>query len=260
MKLPLLLNMDPFKRQVWLVPIVVAFISFLNVPLARAYCWEPGRNPYFTGTPIVQQVDLRTVRVSWAGLVESVECADQFLVKYWPKNNPQGYVLSELIKTDRFAIDIRITPKVYYVFQVIAREDKGSFAGIDYNKSKQTEFKTSSYNPNVRPTPKPTPKSPSPPSGGEATESASSNDNGESPASHPEEVIVEESEPESDLLLAGLSVELIAIIIVCSVVLLLIFVGLIYKLACAKKPEDIDDEDDDDEDDEDHFEKERLDV
>jgi len=262
MKLPLLLNMDPFKRQVWLVPIVIAFISFLNVPLARAYCWEPGRNPYFTGTPVVQQVDLRTVRVSWTGLVESVECADQFLVKYWPKNNPQGYVLSELINTDRFAIDLKITPKVQYVYQVIAREDKGSFAGIDYNKSKQTEFKTSAYNNNVRPTPKTPPKAPSPPSGGQATESVASNDKGGSPASQQQEVIVirEESEPESDILLAGLSVELIAIIIVCSVVLLLILVGLIYKLACAKKPEDIDDEDDDDEDDEDHFEKERLDV
>jgi len=177
------------------------------------------------------------------------------------KNNPQGYVLSDLINTDIFAIDLKITPKVQYVFQVIAREDKGSFAGIDYNKSKQTEFKTSAYNNNVRPTPKPTPKAPSPPSGGEATESSASNDKGESPASRQQEVIVrEESEPESDILLAGLSVELIAIIIVCSVVLLLIFVGLIYKLACAKKPEDIDDEDDDDEDDEDHFEKERLDV
>jgi len=257
MKLPLL-NMDPFKRQVWLVPIVVVFISFLNVPLARAYCWEPGRNPYFTGKPIVQQVDLRTVRVSWNGLVENVECADQFLVKYWPKNNPQGYVLSELIHTNRFSIDLNITPKVQYEFQVIAREDKGSFAGIDYNKSKQTEFKTSAYNSNVSPTP----KTPSRPSGGQATELAASNDKGESPASRQQEVIVvrEESVVENDKLLAGLSIELIAIIIVCSVVLLLMFVGLIYKLACAKKPEDIDDEDDEDEDDGDDFEKERLDV
>lgn len=257
MKLPLL-NMDPFKRQVWLVPIVVAFISFLNVPLARAYCWEPGKNPYFTGPPIVQQVDLRTVRVSWKGLIQSIECADQFLVKYWQKNNPQGYQMTELIQTHQFSTDINITPKVQYVFQVIAREDKGSFAGIDYNKSKQTQFKTSAYNSNVTPSP----KIPSPPSGGQATDVATSNDMGESPASRQEEVNVvrEESSVENGKLLAGLSIELIAIIIVCSVVLLLIFVGLIYKLACAKKSEDIDDEDDDDEDDEDNFEKERLDV
>jgi len=44
-------------------------------------------------------------------------------------------------------------------------------------------------------------------------------------------------------------------------VLLLILVGLIYKLTCAKKTEDIDDiDDDEDDDDGDEFEKERLDV
>jgi len=254
MKLPLL-NMDAFKRQVWLVPIVLAFISFLNVPLASAYCWEPGKNPYFTGKPVVQQVDLRTVRVSWNGLVKSVECADQFLVKYWPKNNPQGYTLSELIQTDQFSIDITITPKMYNVFQVIAREDKGSFAGIDYNKSEQTEFKTSAYNKKVSPTP----KAPSPSSGGKPTEPAASNEVQSPPSKMevPREEIVEQN----NKLLAGLSVELIAIIVVCGIVVLLIFVGAIYKLACAKKTEGIDDDDDeDDEDDEDHFEKERLDV
>ena len=44
--------------------------------------------------------------------------------------------------------------------------------------------------------------------------------------------------------------------------LLLFLVGLVYKLTCAKKTEDIDDDDDEDEhdDDGDDFEKERLDV
>jgi len=258
MKLPLL-NMDPFKHQVCLIPIVLAFISFLYVPLASAYCWEIGRNPYFTAKPVVQQVDLRTVRVSWNGLVESVECADQFLVKYWPRNSPQDWIMTDLIQTDQFSTEITVTPKLPYVFQVIAREDKGSFAGIDYNKSDQTEFKTSAFNKNVSPTPKP--KAPSPPSGGKPTEPATSNEV-QSPPSKVEDIVPrEETVVQNNKLFASLSVELMAVIVVCSVVLLLIFVGLIYKLACAKKTEDIDDDDEEeDEDDEDHFEKERLDV
>ncbi len=55
----------------------------------NAYCWEPGKNPDFTGPPKVEQVDMRTVRVSWFGLVKQRKCADQFLVKFWQRNSPQ---------------------------------------------------------------------------------------------------------------------------------------------------------------------------
>jgi len=255
MKSAKLNSMDTFKQQVWLVTIVGVLISFLNLPLAKGYCWEPGRNPYFTDPPVVQQVDLRTVRVTWEGLIEEVECADQFLVKYWQKNNPQGWIMTDLIKTDQFTIDIQITPKVVYVYQVIAREDKGSIAGIDYNKSEYKEFKTSAYNSEVKPSPKVPPNpasSPVAPKDLVAPEypSTSQEDDPEK-----EEAVGKENA----ILLAGLSIELLAIIVVCSIVLLLILVGLIYKLACAKKSEDIEDDDEDDDDDDD-FEKERLDV
>jgi hypothetical protein len=46
----------------------------------------------FTGPPKVEQIDLATVRVSWEGLVTQRECADQFLVKYWQRTNPQSYL------------------------------------------------------------------------------------------------------------------------------------------------------------------------
>ena len=31
------------------------------------------------------------VRVSWKGIVKNLECADDFLVKYWPRNKPTWY-------------------------------------------------------------------------------------------------------------------------------------------------------------------------
>lgn len=253
-----MLNMDPFERQVWRLLTLVVLISVINVPLVSAYCWQVGQNPSFTAQPIVQQVDLRTVRVTWEGLVAYEKCVDNYLVKYWMKSNPQGYKMTDLIDKQHYTSDIIITPKVNYVFQVIAREDKGGILGIDYNKSDLTEFKTSAYNSNVKPTtPKPARKP-------EVVPKATGTDNGiiESPESRQElqeEVVREEN---GGKLLAGFNIELIAIIIVCSIVLLLILVGLVYKLTCAKKTEDIDDDDDEDEhdDDGDDFEKERLDV
>ena len=251
-----MLNMDPLERQVWRLLTVVVFISVINVPLVSAYCWQAGQNPYFTAIPIVQQVDLQTVRVTWEGIVEYEKCVDNYLVKYWQKSNPQGYKMTELIDKQHYTSDIIITPKINYVFQVIAREDKGGVLGIDYNKSAQREFKTSAYNSNVKPT---TPKPAQEPA---VAPKATGTDNGniESPDSTQDLQVVKEEN--SGKLLAGFTIELIAIIIVCSIVLLLILVGLVYKLTCAKKTEDIDDDDDEDEhdDDGDDFEKERLDV
>ena len=250
-----MLNMDPLQRQVWRLITVVVFISVINVPLVSAYCWQAGQNPYFTAQPIVQQVDLRTVRVTWEGIVEYEKCVDNYLVKYWQKSNPQGYKMTELIDKQHYTSDIIIIPKINYVFQVIAREDKGGLLGIDYNKSDQREFKTSAYNSNVKPT---TPK----PAREPAVEpKATGTDNGniESPDSSQDLLQKKEN---GGKLLAGFTIELIAMIIVCSIVLLLFLVGLVYKLTCAKKTEDIDDDDDEDEhdDDGDDFEKERLDV
>ena len=250
--LPTMLNMDPLEHQVWRLLTVVVFISVINVPLVSAYCWQAGQNPYFTAQPIVQQVDLRTVRVTWEGIVQNERCVDNYLVKYWQKSDPQGYQMTQLIDKQHYTSDIIITPKVNYVFQVIAREDKGGLLGIDYNKSDQREFKTSAYNSNVKPT---TPKPAREPA---VVPKATGTENGNIELPDTEEVVREEN----GKLLAGFNIELIAIIIVCSIVLLLILVGLVYKLTCAKKTEDIDDDDDEDEhdDDGDDFEKERLDV
>ena len=44
------------------------------------------------------------------------------------------------------SINITVTPKIMYQFQVVAREDKGVIGGINWNKSPTVEFKTSSSN------------------------------------------------------------------------------------------------------------------
>ena len=54
--------------------------------------------------------------------------------------------------------------------------------------------------------------------------------------------------------------ELICIIAVCGVVLVLILIGIMYKLACAKKSSECEVYDDEEEDDEDADEKEKLEV
>ena len=39
----------------------------------------------------MHQVKIDKVRVSWKDIVKNRECADQFLVKYWPRNQPMQY-------------------------------------------------------------------------------------------------------------------------------------------------------------------------
>ena len=69
--------------------LTIFFLVSWGFPETYAYCWQAGRNPTFSGPPEVSQIDLFTVLVEWKNLVSEVECADQFLVKYWQHNSPQ---------------------------------------------------------------------------------------------------------------------------------------------------------------------------
>ena len=51
--------------------------------------------------------------------------------------------MTDFISKQVFYATIKVIPRVEYIFQVIAREDKGSVLGVDYNKSELTTFKTS---------------------------------------------------------------------------------------------------------------------
>jgi len=113
------------------------------------YCTIGGSNPYWEGPPIVEQVSITSVNVSWSGNLKNVHCADSILVKHWTINNPIDFKLSTYLPTTQFSFIVTdLVPKQLYEFQVIAREDKG-ILGVDYNKSEKTRFKTVNTNSSV---------------------------------------------------------------------------------------------------------------
>jgi len=233
-----------------MISAALLFLVISFVPLANGYCWQPGKNPGFNGIPKVEQVDIRTVKVSWNGITTQTECADQFLVKYWESTSPLDYHLSDPVNNDEFSTVIKVTPKVKYVFEVIAREDKGAIAGVDYNRAENVEFKTSMKNVEVTieddlpiiPTKITNPV--------QDSSSVSVSENTEEPS----------KESKSSTSIGGLpfNIEIICIIAVCGVVAILIAIGIVYKLTCNKKSsadlEEYDDEDDDEDDDDDEVE------
>ena len=71
---------------------------------------------------------LARVRVSWGGSLQHRECADQLLVKFWPKQQPDKYELTEKVKNTADSIDVTVIPKLLYSFQAVARKvEKFSF-------------------------------------------------------------------------------------------------------------------------------------
>ena len=51
------------------------------------------------------------------------ECADNYVVKYWPKRYPNDYELSEV--TTELEVRIVVEAGTEYRLQVVAREDRG---------------------------------------------------------------------------------------------------------------------------------------
>ena len=121
---------------------IIVILSCLSayIGLGNAYCWQIGWNPSFKGAPKIIQMDTTVVQVSWGNIIETRECADQFVVKYWKIGRPNDYIMTDLISVDLdSALVTGIKPGVKYTFQVIAREDK-SLGRIEYNYSPTTSF------------------------------------------------------------------------------------------------------------------------
>lgn len=132
--------------------LVAALLVMLGPGLSLSYCAL--HNPGFTSPPRVQQVSLTSVRVDWLGLVTRIDCADQFIVKSWNVHNPNDYHMSDLLPLDQFSyIVMDLVPNQDYVFQAVAREDKG-ILGKDWNKSPGAQYRTNSQNPTVAPSPR----------------------------------------------------------------------------------------------------------
>lgn len=121
------------------------------IRLSSSYCTGPGANPTFISGPTVQQVSLTSVLLSWEGLVKRLDCADQFVVKWWNRNDPSDYELSEMLMTSTTSWQVNhLIPHRAYAFQAIAREDKG-WLGAEWNKSPTVHFTTTRHNPTVAP-------------------------------------------------------------------------------------------------------------
>ncbi|XP_059088998.1 uncharacterized protein LOC131885082 [Tigriopus californicus] len=130
----------------------VLLILFVWFETILCYCWQPGKNPSFQEKPRVEQIAYDQVRVSWYGLVDRIECVDQFLVKHWMASDPQTATLTEFLPNWQFETTIDVIPRVVYEFQAVAREDKGTYLGVDYNRSPVSRFQTSRHKINVEPT------------------------------------------------------------------------------------------------------------
>eukprot|EP00090_Calanus_glacialis_P044548 TRINITY_DN7958_c0_g1_i1.p1 TRINITY_DN7958_c0_g1~~TRINITY_DN7958_c0_g1_i1.p1 ORF type:complete len:303 (+),score=54.31 TRINITY_DN7958_c0_g1_i1:436-1344(+) len=133
-----------------MLDIIVTLLAATLRP-AQAYCAGIGANPGFKDAPLVQQVTLTSVKVSWHGLVTRAECADQFIVKSWNRRNPNDYKMSDLLPLNQFSYIVTdLVPNQDYVFQAVAREDKG-ILGKDWNKSPKAYFRTNKNSPTVAP-------------------------------------------------------------------------------------------------------------
>ena len=126
----------------WYLLAVYAFLLEQFYQPTNAYCWEIGRNPGFSKEPTVYQISPTRVRVSWEGIVTQLECADSFLVFYWKENNPSHLYMTAPVSTVTDYIDIDVSARTTYLYQVIARENK-SILGVDDNKAEAVKFRTS---------------------------------------------------------------------------------------------------------------------
>merc|ERR1712018_468637 len=136
-----------------------------------------------------------------------------------------------------------------YVFEVIAREDKGAIAGVDYNRAENVEFKTSMKNVDV------TIEDDLP-----IIPTKITNPVQDSSSISVSENTGEPSKESKSLPSLPFNIEIICIIAVCGVVAILIAIGIVYKLTCNKKSsadlEEYDDEDDEDDEEDDDVEDE----
>lgn len=104
---------------------------------SHQFCWKPNVNP-FSGDPGVERIDPATVRVSWEDIFpKGRDCEDiDFLIKSHPLNSPSNYKLSDFTMRGHLTATLDVPPNSDFIFQVIARENKGKDHGIEYAYSR----------------------------------------------------------------------------------------------------------------------------
>ena len=136
---------DMFLRCKPLLHYTILQILLMNecFQLCHGYCWQGGKNPSIPTPPIVTQISITKVQVSWKGIVKNKECVDSYRVKYWKKGSEQNYKMSEKVSSEIDGVILeKIVPRVEYSFQAVAIEEK-VFGAIDYNRSPIAKLSTS---------------------------------------------------------------------------------------------------------------------
>jgi len=238
--------------------VCVTLASLASLPLTASYCTWAGANPYWIGAPVVEQVTLTSVRVSWHGLLKRDDCADSIIIKNYKGTNTADYHMSDpqSVSTNSYIVT-NLTPSQEYTYQVIAREEKG-LLGVDYNRSPKTVFTTKKRNIQVnKDDPLPT------------TQSSGHGQNTNIVTQSPRNVTgvapIYGFEPKTTIV--GLQLEVFMGIIIGSLVVSIIVIGIIYNCVRRKEGEkdleldssigyDEDDDEEDEEDDEDEYEEE----
>ena len=94
--------------------------AVLLLPTVEAYCrW---RDPSINKAPLVEKVSNEVVLVSWEKKsVGNLDCAENFGVKWWPENDPNGYKISyPYLPTTTFQYEVTgLVPNKQYGFQVM---------------------------------------------------------------------------------------------------------------------------------------------
>jgi len=110
------------------------FLWIGQISTIVGFCWETDTSP-FNGPPkVVRSQDQATV--DWSDVFQDgPECAEvDFLIMNHPRKQLSAYKLSDFTLKGERSTTLIIDPTQDFVFQVIAREDKGP-KGIDYKYS-----------------------------------------------------------------------------------------------------------------------------
>ena len=192
--------------------LVLTFVAFKCI---NGYCWN--QNPGWSGPPKVTQRAMDTVQVSWKDLVTQRDCTNNFVVKYWLKSVPANYQVTDFVEPAINFIDIKVTPKIEYEFQAVARESKGKLRGVEWHKSPIVKFKTSStFVPQIN----------------YFYDEMSTM----GPVAAP-------GKKSGSTLIMGLSIEVFVVICVAILILCITAIGLIYKLKCRSQSLEFEDDD-----------------
>jgi len=205
--------------------LLVTLASWL--PSTFSYCTWAGANPYWTGTPTIEQITLTSVRVSWAGLLERSDCADSLIVKHFKGDNTNDFMMSDPLDTETNSYIVRdVVPNQMYTYQVIAREEKG-LLGVDYNRSPKTVFTTLKSNTIVDKN-DPLPASHEGGSSGQGEEHSGDQRPVYSPEVKPGSSILNPAGSDSAIL--GMKLEVFMGVVIGGLIVFIVAVGIVYNV------------------------------